>query len=368
MKKSIALVFLSVLLFSTSAVTVPKSENRNTNISNAYVNDDAGNVAQSTVTSIHNPDTLSPALIAPNGTLNIGDLIRLVGDNFVSGRALLAHIWTESFTGSGSTSTADGELILSTGIVADSAAMVESFNTARFITATFNLTHQAIANIGWDNVNVDRIWGAIDNNLTDGVAFRNLGGAISVVRYKNSILVEEVLEANFNGNESYIKSDDTKIYEIFYNAGTIFFEQNGNLIHKMQSLDAAAFGTPHLNIGHIVKNINGNTTNNEMTTRGSSISRIGSSSAVPRAFIIDSVGTFVIKNTPGKLHNILITDKGAGQATIEVYNNIVAAAPKLVSDIDTSNVQGNLNFNVEFDDALTVVVGGSGVAITITYD
>lgn len=360
--------FFLILLFTCVALGVPKSPNRNVNISNAYIDDNAGNVAQRTVTSLHNPDTESPALVAPNGTLNVGDLIRLVGGNFISGRSLLAHIWTESFTGSGSTSTVDGELIISTGVVADSTAMVESFDTARFITATFNLTHQAIGNMGWDNTDVDRIWGAIDNNLTNGVGFRNNAGAISVVRYKNSVLTEEVLEASFNGNAAFIKSDSLKIYEIFYNAGTIFFEQNGNLIHKMQSTDSAAFGTPHLKIGHIVKNINGNIVDNKMTTRGSSISRIGSSSAVPRSFVIEAVGTYLIKNTPGKLHKIIVTQKGAGTSTIEVYNNIIAAAPKLISDISTANVQGDLAINVEFDDALTVVVSGTNIGLTVTYD
>ncbi len=361
--------FIFAILFCTQiAFSVPRGPNHNSNSANSFINDNANNVARRVVASLQNPDTESPALIAPNGTLNVGDLIRLVGGNFISGRPLLTHIWTESFTGSGSTSTTDGELILSTGVVANSSSNVESFDTARFITATFNLTHQAVANLGNGNPDIDRIWGAVDNSLTDGVAFRNLSGVISVVRFKNSVLVEEVAEADFNGNTSYIKSDDVKIYEIFYNAGTIFFQQNGNLIHKMQSFDSAAFGTPHLKIGHMVTNINGNITDNKMVTRGSSISRIGSSSAVPRSFVIESTGTFLIKNTPGKLHSIVITNKGVGVATIDIYNNVVAVAPKLVSSINSSNVQGDLPFDVEFDDGLTVEVGGSAVSFTVVFD
>lgn len=360
--------FFTLMVCVQLAFPIARGPNHTSNSANSFINDNANNVSRRVVASLQNPDTGSPALIAPNGTLNVGDLIRLVGGNFISGRPLLSHIWTESFVGSGSTTTTDGELILSTGVVANSSSNVESFSSARFITATFNLTHQAIGLGNRGNPDVDRIWGAIDTALTDGVAFRNLSGAVSVVRFKNSSLVEEVQEADFNGNFAFIKTDDVKIYEIFYNAGTIFFEQNGNLIHKMQSFDDAAFGTPHLKIGHMVTNINGNITNNTMVTRGSSISRIGSSSAVPRSFPIVTTGTFLIKNTPGRLHSIVITNKGAGVATIDVFNNIVGLAPILISQINTSNVQGPLPFNVEFDNALTIVVGGASVSLTVIFD
>jgi len=362
--------FFIMLLFCTQlAFPVARGPNKNTNDSNSFINDNANHVSRRVVGSLINPDTDSPALISPGGTLNVGTLIRLVGGNFISGRPLLSHIWTETFTGSGSTSTTDGELILSTGTIANSSVSVESFQDARFITATFNLARMAIGIPNNTNINVIREWGAYNSDLqTDGVAFRGVSGNASVIRYKNGSIAEEVQEVDFNGNTSIVRDDNVHIYEIFYSAGVILFQQDGNLIHTMQALDSAAFGTPHLKVGHRLENINGNTTVNTMVTRGSSISRIGSSESAPRSFIIETTGTFLVKNTPGRLHSVIVTDKGAGVATIDVFNNVVALAPKLVSSIDSSNVQGNLPFNVEFDDALTIVVGGASVSLTIIYD
>jgi len=206
-------------------------------------------------------ETGSPLFIAPNGAINSGELIRLVGDNYVAGQPLLSHIWTEAFVGSGTSATTDGEYTLSTGTTANSEARVESFRRARFITATFNLAHLAVATPNQANADVVRRWGCFDPNGTDGtdgIYFENDSGTYTIKRVKNGVLQETVAEASFSENavNPLVKNDNVAVYEILYNAGTIFFYQNRKLLHKMSSLDAAAYGTPHLRVQNYILFLN----------------------------------------------------------------------------------------------------------------
>ena len=232
----------------------------------AFLFDKDGKVSRRVAGSIINPALGSgvSALIAPNGTLNTGELIRLVGGNFIDGRGLLSHIWTEVFDNGGDTDFVEGEMILETNTTANGRARVESADQARFITATFNISHQAMSMPDFDNTDVIRRWGCYDpTSVTEnGVFYENDSGVFSVVRIKGGVEQERVDSTLFT-NESNLKFDsDIHIYEIFYNAGTIFFMQDGLLLHRLSSLDSAAFETPHLMLGHDIENINGQQSGN----------------------------------------------------------------------------------------------------------
>jgi hypothetical protein len=317
----------------------------------------------------YDPQTGAPVLISPGGAMNTAEIVRLVGGNFIAGEPLLSHIWDENLINGGTTTTTDGELVLETNTTANGEVRVQSFRRARFITATFNLSHQAVATPDKDNADVIRRWGVYnpDDASKNGIYFENSSGSINIVRIKNDVVAETVALADFNGQDAFVFDDNVHIYEIIYNAGTMFFQQDRKLIHKMQSLDAAAFGTPHLRVGHLVQNINSNTTNNSMITRGSSISRIGAHTAVPDFFTITAVGTFTIKNTPGRLHKINIVDKGIGSSMITAYNSTTGAG-EIITTIDSSDVTGSIPFDVEFDTGLTIVTTGGNTGLTVTYD
>ncbi len=319
--------------------------------------------------AINDANSGAPAFIAPNGAVNVAEIFRLVGGNFISGEPLLSHIWTETLINSGITETTDGELIMSTDGAADGEVRVQSFRKSRFITATFNLSHQAVATPNRSNSDVIRRWGIFnpDDAVQQGAFFENDSGTIRIVRMKNDVRVEVVELADFNGQDTFVFNDDVGVYEIVYNAGTLFFLQNRKLIHRMVSLTDAAYGTPHLRVGHLIQNINGNTTVNSMITRGSSISRIGANSAIPDFFDINTASTNIIKNGPGRIHRLIITDKGIGSATVTLFNN-VGASGEVIATVDTADVSGSVEFNVEFDEGLTVVAAGASVSIVIIYD
>jgi len=321
--------------------------------------------------ALFDSQTDSPLLITPSGQLNTGELVRLVGGNFVGGQPLLPHIWNQNFSGSGNNVTLDGELELNTGTTANGASRLSTFRRARFITATFNLAHLAVSTPGFANANVLRRWGVFDpisDSLgNDGVFFENNSGAYSVVRVKNGQEEDRVSELFFNAPNIFIKNNAVAVYEIYFNAGTIFFFQNRRLIHRMSSLDSAAYNSPHLRAGSIVENLNGNTVNNTLVSRGFATSRIGANSAIPEPFHITGSGIFIIKNTPAKLHRININDKGTGASQITVFNNFTNSG-EIIANLDTADVIGSVPYDVELDIGLTVQGVGGSIDATIVFD
>lgn len=311
----------------------------------------------------------APVFMGPNGVLNAEGIVRLIGDNFVEGNLLLTEQWNFTATNGGTQSVVDGELILATNGTANGKFTFETRKQASFVTATFNFSHLAIAMPNPDNTDVIREWGVFDpdSGSNDGVTFRNVSGTMFLRRYKNGTVIEDVTEASWNGvgKDRFTLDNKIKIYEIYYNAGTIFFVINGALVHKMSAPTSAAYGTPHLKAGGLIENINGNTTANSLVSRGFSVSRIGSRVIVPRFKHITTTGTFVIKNTPGQLERITINDFGTGQSRITAYDND-AASGETIFEIDSNDVNGTLEYGMEFD-ALTIVTTGGFIDITIVY-
>jgi len=321
--------------------------------------------------ALFDSQTNSPLLITPSGQLNTGELVRLVGGNFVGGMDLLPHIWTTNFVGSGNVVTVDGELNLMTGTVANSATRLQTFRKARFITATFNLAHLAVSTPDFQNADTVRRWGVYDPTTTslglNGVFFENNSGNYSLVRVKNGAEEDRVPELLWSAPNPLEKNNDVAVYEIFFNAGTIFFFQNRKLLHVMTSLDSAAYNLPHLRAGAIVENINGNTVDNLLVSRGFAISRIGANSAIPEPFNITNSGTFIIKNTPARLHRIIINNKGTGAASLQIFNNFEASG-EIIGELSTSDVSGSIEYQIELDEGLTVVTSGAIVDATIVFD
>lgn len=321
--------------------------------------------------SLFDSQTDSPLLITPNGQLNTGELVRLVGGNFIGGQPLLSHIWLTTFVNGGNVITVDGELNLNTGVDVNGVARLTTFRRARFITATFNLAHLAVSTPLFQNTDVIRRWGVYDPTTSslgnNGIFFENNSGNYFLVRVKNGVEQERIPEANWNSLNPFLKDSNVSVFEIFYNSGTIFFFQNRKLLHKMFSVDSAAYNSPHLRAGAVVENINGNTTDNVLISRGFAISRIGASSAIPESFRITASGTFIIKNTPTRLHKIIINDKGVGTSNLTIFNNFEASG-EIIGAIDTADVVGDLEYQIELDTGLTIVSAGGAVDVTVVFD
>lgn len=327
-------------------------------------------------------ETRGRQMVAPSGAVVVGELIRLCGGNFEGG-VLLPNLWRTAFTGTGTAPILGGELEAQTGVTANSRSAVQAFQRARFVTATYNIAHLAIQTPGWDNPNVIRRWGMFDpvqpvapGLSGDGVYFENNSGQIFICRMKSGVVVEQVPEANFNGeiikgdrDGAFIKDDNLKVYEIIYNAGSAFFFQNRKLIHRLTSLDSAAYETVHLGLGLEVKNINGNTTNNIISTRGFSCSRIGSGLGQPNRQLLITSGSGLLKNSPGRLRRIIITKTGTAGADIILYdNNAAGAGGTKIQEIDLTETLIELTFDFDFDLGLSYVATGNGFEVQVVFD
>ena len=322
----------------------------------------------------YDAQTRSFSAITPSGTFETGELIRLIGGNFESG-ALPTTTWQTLGTNGGDATAVTGELLLSTNTTADGQADVQSTNRAEFVTATFNKAHLAFQSVNFSNTDVIREWGMFDpvvNILSgDGAFYRNNEGAIEVVVRKAGVdtVVEEV---DFNGSavtgfdNTFVKDDNIHIYEILYNAGKIEFFQDRKLIHSFNSAAAVAYETVHLTLGASVRNINGNTTNNQLKTRGFSCSRVGTQAAENDSITINGPGSLALKNSPGKLLNIIITNVGIGTANIELFDATDGTgAPFATLDLTESLV--DLSINRRLDNGLFYVATGSGFEILINW-
>ena len=318
--------------------------------------------------------TASPAFVLPNGVVNVSEIIRLTGGNFGTVSSLLAHNWRTGVVGSGSASVTNGELILATGTTANSSVAVDSFRKAPFSAATFNLSHLAFAMPNPFNANVTRRFGVFEPNSSpiNGMYFEFFGGtgsdvSCNLVTVKAGVEVDRFTEGQFNGGNTLVKDANIHVYENVYNAGTIFWFQDRKLIHRSSAPTTSAFATPDLRVGSQILNTGGNTTNNTLVSRGKAISRIGVNNAIPRFFRIISSGTFIIKNSSGRLKHVTINRKGAGSATIDIYNN-TAGSGDIIASIDTQVVQGTVTYDCTFDIGLTLVVSGVNVGLTVSYE
>lgn len=328
-------------------------------------------------TGIFDNQSGSVVAIAPSGTFEVGELIRLIGGNFESG-ALPGVTWDTNEVNGGTVTAVTGELVLATNTTANGAAEVQSVNRAEFTTATFNKAHLAFGLDDFAATDFIAEWGMFDpitpitpSTSGDGVLFRVEDGAVSLVRRKAGVDDEVVAEADFNGNttesgEMFIKDENIHVYEMVYNAGRIDFYQDRRLLHRMISVDAVAYETVHLTLGARAENLNGNTTNNILRTRGFACSRIGTQSAVPDSITLSDPGTTLLKNSPGQLVSVIINETGAGGATLDLYDDVAAVGTPVVS-LDLTNSQTGLEYIRRLNTGLFADVSGLGFEVVINW-
>lgn len=315
------------------------------------------------------------AAIAPSGTLETGEIIRLIGGNF-EGAVLPTVIWTTQSINGGTVTIVNGEMLLQTNTTADGEARVQTVNRAEFVTATFNKGHLAFGFGNFSAANVICEFGMFDpiNQIIsgDGVFFRNVSGEIKIVRRTGGVDIvvdfgdfNGVTETN-NPDNVFIKDNNIHVYEIVYNAGRIDFLQDRRLIHRMTSLASVAYETVHLTLGATIKNINGNTANNTLRSRGFSCSRIGSSSAQPDSITLNSNTTELLKNSPGQLESVIITDSGVGGASLELFDALDGTGTPFATVNLTDNLV-DLMFNRRLNTGLFIDASGNGFEVVVNW-
>jgi len=293
---------------------------------------------------IHDTQTASRAIVDLNGALKTGEAIILTGDKF-TGATLNPGQWLTDGVGTGAVSGIPGSQRLSTGTTANSEIRLQSVRPARFMISQFNIAHfgnQFNPAILADPNTVIRfgVFDPIDPSGSGANASRN-GSFMEysnltwfIVAIKNGVETHREEAADWNGVSvgAFNPAPDLSVYEMQYNAGTLFYFQGPNFIHRVSTSEtyAATYDFP---VGFEVLNVNGNTTDHNFDTRAGGIYRLGEErgETTPVTF----TGSALIKGGAGYITAASLSRTGSsgGSGSLELYDGLDATG-RLIARVD----------------------------------
>lgn len=309
--------------------------------------------------SLSDSETGKAVNVSSLGELKTTIPVRLVGTAFNS-TTKDTNFWTETVSGSGAI-TQSGEITLSTGETANSSAKYETIRKARKVPGTsmqFRLVGRQK-----ETVAADCIRRAGPYNDDDGFFFQYDGTTFGVGHRKDGVDTV-VTNGNFNGNAgATISVDETAFTRLVieYTVLHVKFFVNGNLIHTITAVTESLITYQDLPITIEIENENDNTTDNGFEVLFATILRLGNLETESQYKYIGTDTTTVCKYGAGRLKRIVNVDN-AGDVT--VYDNTEASGTQ-IAVIDTAKALGTLDFDVPFNDGLTIVTATSAKVVVI---
>ncbi len=310
--------------------------------------------------------TGTSASIGPRGEAKTAELNRLVGATFDT-TALLANTWTSSMANGGTTASANGELTVSTNTTANGSASIQSVKIARFIIGTSNIYASSIRLSDVGGVDNIREWGAFDaNNASGNGIYWRLNGTAWELATRKAGVVTTIPESSFNGPNPIVKDTNNHFYEIVYAENEATFFQDRKFIHREIFSSVIPFASMHLKTGLRSVNSGGSIVQHQLFSRGATISRLGTVSTRGIYQRIIGAATTVLKDSPGKLHRMMLN--GGGGTSITIYDN-TAGSGTIISLINPiASGVGHFDFDLDFDAGLTVVTLGAGIDVTFVWE
>lgn len=315
--------------------------------------------------------TGSNQIVDLNGAAKFGEAIILVGDVFGNNSPNPIQ-WDTDVVGSGSVANDVGLLRVESGTTADSEVRFQSTKKARFMLSQFNIFHCGLKIDNIADANCERRWGSFDpiSPTQNGVYFALIDGVWCVGYCKNG--VETLIpQASWNGTNKDLFNESTSLspYEIHYNAGSIFFFQRGNFIHKIGGLPDPYAAEYNLKVGVEVKNKNANTTNNGIDVYALGTYRLGEERGEPISRVFDA--DTLIKSSAGYVKNAYLsrTGSGGGSANLIVYDGVDNTGAIMTRvDIGADDFKG-LAVDSTFSEGLYIEISGTGtINATISYE
>jgi hypothetical protein len=315
--------------------------------------------------------TGSNQIIDLNGAAKLGEAIILVGDVF-GNNTPNALQWDEEFIGSGAIASASGLLRVNTGVTANSETRFQSTKKARFMLSQFNIFHCGLKIDNVADANCERRWGVFDPIAAsqNGAYFALIDGAWCVGYCKDG--VETLIQqASWNGTNKdlFVTGSSLSPYEIHYNAGSIFFFQRGNFIHKVAGLPDPYASEYNFKVAVEVINKNGNVTDNGIDVYALGVYRLGEErgETISRVF----TGNTLIKSSAGYVSNAYLsrTGSGGGNANLLIYDGTDNTGFLMGRiDIGADDVKG-IQINSTFSEGLYIEITGTGTRnATISYE
>jgi hypothetical protein len=315
--------------------------------------------------------TASNQIIDLNGAAKFGEAIILAGDVF-GNNTPNALQWDEEFVGSGEITSQAGLLRVGTSTTADSEVRFQSVKKSRFMLSQFNIFHCGLSVDNIADANCERRFGVFDpiNVNQNGAYFALIDGAWNVGYCKDGVETL-VAQANWNGTNKDLFVDSTALspYEIHYNAGSIFFFQRGNFLHRVSGLPDPYASEYNFKVSVEVINKNGNTTDNGIDVYALGVYRLGEERGEPisRVFTVNTL----IKSSSGYIANAYLsrTGSGGGSASLIVYDGTDNTGIVMTRiDIGADDVKG-LPVNSTFSEGLYMEIIGTGTkTATISYE
>jgi len=318
------------------------------------------------------------AIVTPGGALKVANQTHLVGEPF-GDRALSATRWDiELLNSATQDATGAGQLSMDTGVVADGEVNICTFNVARFIPANYNTTHHAVtipdgASYAPNNI---RSWGAIDttNATPNGVCYELDSGTWYVCHILNGVKTR-VPRVSWNGAGAAsfpLNSVTANVYEIEYNAGSIIYRVNGNVMHRSNLLAMPYANDIDFPVGMKNQNINGSTTDVSIKFRAAAIYTLGKGFGTARPVFYTGTGSFATKIGSGLLSKVVFARAGGGgsSATIKIYDDVSAVPASQIGEINIPRDDTiEISYDVVTNLGIFVVIAGSGtLGTTITFD
>jgi hypothetical protein len=325
----------------------------------------------------------------PTGEMRVSQPTRLIGAQFegagVGGTGGVdPNFWNSSVANSGTVIQGNAQVVLSTNTATNGTARLCSVRRARYISANAQ-RYRAVLQASASATNNTRRWGIgwgstmpTTITITDGTWFQWSGTTFGIAHQKASANggVAQVV-TSFNGDlgSSYAPTADTSAtYEIYWTNSKVWWVVGDRILHIITFGSATWADT--MNFYIFADNINSSnlSTNQTLTCRVVSISRLGPMLTQPISYYINATTTGVIlKYGPGNLHSIILGSSATSGSVITLYDGIsattVIARFALVWPSGGNFSPTSIDLKgIPFHNGLYLTIATQAAAVTVIYE
>lgn len=285
----------------------------------------------------------------------------LLADAFI-GASLDTSTWASTLVGTGSADiVANTQLVMATGLTANSSSKVVSIPKGRFIAGNISGGSIGISLPDTGVANNKRRWGTYDD---DNGYFFELDGTTLYAVGRNATVDTRTAAASWSRDTTFtVEANVPHVYETVFFGNVGYFLIDDEVVH-ITSTDQGRKG--HFPIRMENTNSGGSTTNVVMNVKGANLQRYGPNTVSPRFQRISGASTTVLKAGPGHLHRVIVAN-GSGANTATLYDN-TAGSGTVITALNVNKISGSIDFGTDLSTGLTIVTTGVDTDVTVVWD